>query len=416
MVSGCNIGKKNAYYLAVFVVYIFVFNDFIVQSFSYAKYLDELVAVFSILLAIFLCIRGGMRVRVNKEGNFGLLILFSINALVCSIRSDLQPFFSVVLPSLLLSVKFWLAMYFGYTLFEMLDLNQYAIKIFHHVKIIVWIFVILTIADNIIGLFPAVYRYGIKSTHLFYSVPTSFAAICVFLFSIVLSVSERVRHAKRYLAIILVLLCSTLRSKAIAAAFAFALIYYFIYVRKKKITIRTFVIFIPLLVFLAWDQIEFYFFSDIQSDSARYQLLITSIKIAKDYFPFGTGLGTFGSYFSAINYSPVYSMYHISNVHGLMKGATYYTSDSFWPMILGETGVIGLVIMIILIIRLYLRIQKIRSIDTAQYTSALCILIYLLIISFAESAFVNPISIPLAIWLGQSLRLIKNNKKEISVP
>lgn len=38
------------------------------------------------------------------------------------------------------------------------------------------------------------------------------------------------------------------------------------------------------------------------SDLARYYLLATSIKIVEDHFPIGAGLGTFGSYMSAIHF------------------------------------------------------------------------------------------------------------------
>ena len=95
-------------------------------------------------------------------------------------------------------------------------------------------------------------------------------------------------------------MCSSLRSKAFAAVFVFCIIYYFVFIREKKITLKTFLIFVPVIVFMVGDQIEYYFFSDIQSDSARYQLLVTSLSIAKNSFPFGTGFGTFGSYMSAI--------------------------------------------------------------------------------------------------------------------
>ena len=148
------------------------------------------------------------------------------------------------------------------------------------------------------------------------------------------------------------------------------------------------------------DQIEYYFFSDIQSDSARYQLLITALSIAKDSFPLGTGFGTFGSYMSAIHYSPVYRIYGISTVHGLIEGATYFTSDSFWPMILGETGVVGLASIVIVLGNMLKRLQKTKNIDLALYASGLVCMSYMLIISMAESAFVNPIAIPLAIVLG----------------
>lgn len=90
----------------------------------------------------------------------------------------------------------------------------------------------------------------------------------------------------------------------------------------------------------------------------------------------------------------------ISNVHGLIEGATYFTSDSFWPMILGETGIVGLVSIVIVIIRMIKRLQLIKSLDLALYASGLVCISYLLVISMAESAFVNPVAIPLAIVLG----------------
>ena len=136
---------------------------------------------------------------------------------------------------------------------------------------------------------------------------------------------------------------------------------------------------------------------------------MASISIAKDSFPIGTGFGTFGSYMSAIYYSPVYRIYGISNVNGLIEGATYFTSDSFWPMILGETGIVGLISIVLVIIRMIKRLQKIKNLDLSLYASGLVCISYMLIISMAESAFVNPVAIPLALVLGLIYRQDEKN-------
>lgn len=52
------------------------------------------------------------------------------------------------------------------------------------------------------------------------------------------------------------------------------------------------------------------------------------------------------------------------------------------------------------VIFLFLRVQKLYEIRKGLYLSGLIVLAYLLIASVAESAFVHPMAIPLAVWLG----------------
>lgn len=126
-------------------------------------------------------------------------------------------------------------------------------------------------------------------------------------------------------------------------AIAIVLICYFTFYRKKKITIKTLLLFVPLVVTLAWNQIYYYFFSSIQGDSARYQLLINSFKVIKDHFPIGSGFGTYASYYSGKYYSPIYSSYGLTGIYGLTRDNTSFISDSFWPMVFAQTGLIGTV-------------------------------------------------------------------------
>src|SRR6185436_21024610 len=77
-------------------------------------------------------------------------------------------------------------------------------------------------------------------------------------------------------------------------------------------------------------------------ENARSALYHTSILIARDHFPLGTGLATFGSHASKLFYSRVYSDYGISEVYGLSPRDSNFITDTFWPMVAGEGGVICL--------------------------------------------------------------------------
>lgn len=90
-----------------------------------------------------------------------------------------------------------------------------------------------------------------------------------------------------------------------------------------------------------------YFQEDEDSNVARVVMSYTSLKIAKDYFPFGVGFGKFASPTSRDTQSDIYHKYGIDHVYGLTfdylddPNRQNYMCDAFWPMILGETGVLG---------------------------------------------------------------------------
>ena len=96
--------------------------------------------------------------------------------------------------------------------------------------------------------------------------------------------------------------------------------------------------------------------------------------------------------------------YGIQNIEGITSSNPSYISDSFWPMILGQTGFLGLIAYICALLILFLEIQRLAQKNCYRYTSALCILVYLLISSTSESAFANPMAVPLAIYLGKMLQ------------
>lgn len=152
-----------------------------------------------------------------------------------------------------------------------------------------------------------------------------------------------------------------IKSLIAAAIVVFVFISYF----YNSIAIRyffyvSFVISIILLSFLGeplFEEASYkykLYFGENASKTPRNALYIAGYQIAKDYFPLGSGHGTFGSYPVGRNYSDIYYDYHLDKVHGLgpedAKGNTdsHFIFDTYWSGIMGEMGFIAFVLFLVL--------------------------------------------------------------------
>jgi hypothetical protein len=78
----------------------------------------------------------------------------------------------------------------------------------------------------------------------------------------------------------------------------------------------------------------------------RIAMYIASFNINKDFFPIGSGLGTFGSLASITSgYSKVYYDYGVSDIgrnsaEDVLNGH-HTLLDTYWPHIIGELGLLG---------------------------------------------------------------------------
>ena len=78
---------------------------------------------------------------------------------------------------------------------------------------------------------------------------------------------------------------------------------------------------------------------------ARPALYYRSVEMAADFFPLGTGQGTFGSVPANLIDSQVYSDYELDSVWGLdIDDELNFRMDTHWASILGEMGVLGLIL------------------------------------------------------------------------
>lgn len=406
--------QKHAYYIFIVLLYYFLLRDFLEQKVSAFGYVDELIAAFAIIV-FFLRLLGFKGVRsYKKKDNYWLgIFIMMLSGLLGNLMFHYQPFVKAALPDLFLCIKFWLWIEVGRYLYRRFDIGRYAKKILKHLRVITWFFLGLTLLDNVLRVFPAEIRHGFRSTTLFYFHPTSFAACMILLMAILVLLRSGIGKKKFYFyeIVLSILACSSWRSKIIGSVLLFWVIVYLVLIRKKKVTVWTMLLFVPPVLIVGWDQIQFYFMSDMIQGSPRYQLLAKSFLVARDHMPIGAGFATFASHYSGVYYSPLYSIYGISNVYGITATNISFISDSFWPMIIGQAGLIGTIGFVLAIYRLFKNIQKTRKINRVIYATGLFVLAYLLIESTSSAAFTHPIYMPIAFILAYVMKFA--NRSEI---
>lgn len=411
---GLKIRKFNFLYIMLIItIYLFVFQPALTELNPVFDYWDEFFAIcfFPILffrLIKFKCIKA-------KKIDFYLFLfccLFLIIGLIPNIKMKFQGIIPVLL-DILLNMKFYLAIFVAIYLFSNINFKKYRSKFEFHANITIVILFILMILDQIFKIFPDNgERFGLRSEQLFFGHPTGLAIIMFSLLLMSLIFAKDSKKNKKYLLMAILVEISTLRAKAIATSIAFLYLYIYMIILNKKLDIKSIWIIAILAVIVGWGQIKFYFLGKGNMTYARTALLTVSLIIMRKYFPFGIGFGTFASAPSAEYYSPVYYIYGLNNVWGLSKDYNDFVSDSFWPMIIGQTGALGFLCYVVILGILFYKIMKETRNNNKYKICGIGILMYLLISSTSESAFVNPRAVFLSLILGIIFIICQQEKSD----
>ena len=248
---------------------------------------------------------------------------------------------------------------------------------------------ILLLLDQFIGLFPqSLVRFGIITSNFIFTHPTELSCFGIVSFILILYL----RNCLGYRKVDYLLWISTFfivlkggRYKAVGFLALFGVMQIVI-LFVKKFKFKYVFLGIPVVWAVASKQI-LYYFTDITS--ARGRLYYNGFRIAKDYFPFGSGFGTFGTEFSRRRYSILYQWYGMSNVYGFSKKDPGYIADTMWPPIMAETGVIGLFSMLILFVEMILMVAK-KTFARRESLFLYGMILYGLFESIGDSVFMSP--------------------------
>lgn len=161
--------------------------------------------------------------------------------------------------------------------------------------------------------------------------------------------------------------------------------------RKPKYYVM-FAALVAAVIFVSWTKFNGYYVEGMEGDdvselAARPASYKTAFgKIIWDYFPFGSGLGSFATAAVAKEYSPLYYKYELNEIWGMTPDYTGFVADCFYPS-LAEYGVVGIFLFCVFWRRRLLEIKHIE--DMNHYKMALMTILALAIDSTSNTAYLS---------------------------
>ncbi|MBC2206103.1 hypothetical protein [Listeria booriae] len=236
-------------------------------------------------------------------------------------------------------------------------------------------------------------RFGIETVSFGFRHPAQFAATIIVMTIIHIFISWSEQGKMPYYILFANFLLVFLAGRTTSIGFYLCLLLIvLIFPYIKRIPIYVYALIGGVFYWLGSDRISNQFLGT--DGEARGVLLDTSFTIASDHAPFGAGLGMFGSHASRLNYSPLYEQYGISRVWGLTQESPNFVTDSYWAMIIGELGYLGMFFVFILIGYIFWLLYK--EVIGSQYQIKLLIflpLIYALLTSPIDTVLVSNTSV-----------------------
>ena len=168
-----------------------------------------------------------------------------------------------------------------------------------------------------------------------------------------------------------------------------------------------------VVIFFTWTKFNAYYVEGFQEDAqamARPATYETGMTIMfKDYIPFGSGLGSFGTAAAAKEYSPLYYQYHLDEIWGLDPSNPMFLADAFYPT-LAEYGIVGLFFFLWFWKRRLWETNKIPNL--IYYRMALMCILALALESTADSSYLSG----KGMGYFMILALCLNSARKVNVP
>lgn len=337
-----------------FIVILLLFQGTLENFIPLFKYMDELlilVLFIRTLYIIFIC-KEKLKYNILEMFTIGLLGLIFLIGIYSNINYNITSNLKNYFMSMILFFKPFLLYFLLKANFQNIKFNRSQLENFSKLLTILILIYTLIIITNIPFQFLKTYglRYGISVVGVGFSHPAELDFLVFALISIKLYLDEFLQKKSNQfnylLACSFIIIIFTGRSKALFFYIAFLGIYLLIKF-NKKLNIWYLFTLIPVLI----ATIAKRFFSEfLRQGSARGTLYTKSICVAKDFFPLGSGFGTFGTEYSRIDYSPLYYYYNMNTVYGLTPTHPAFITDAHWAGVIAELGFIGSLLYLLVII------------------------------------------------------------------
>lgn len=375
------------------IAVIFLFQAPLLDKISVFQYYDELVCMFFALYFILNFIKINIKfLKVEVICIFASLTLVVIG-LAGNYINGIQTNLSPILTDIGNNFKF-LLLYFS-VIFYMRNLpnREYLI---HCLATVVKITVVIASFFAVINFFIDInmsydVRFGLRSYQFIYGHAGTLNIAC-YMYLMILSadlINEKKKGKTkfRYLVLTLFIWCCTLRSRSFILALMYIFLAWFL-INRKTVKARYIIASFPILsisAYIAFPQIERYF---INSDAPRSILLRYGIKTMTRFFPIGSGFATYGTFAASKYYSKLYYEYGFTSGYGINYYDRQFLTDNYWPAIIGQFGVIGAILMVIILVCVFKSICMHTKKPELKLASLLGFL-SILISSAVTSSFAN---------------------------
>ena len=194
----------------------------------------------------------------------------------------------------------------------------------------------------------------------------------------------------RYIAVLLVLTGMLApKFKFMGEVVCFIALIFFIHKQLNFKSTKTFIsvaILMAIVLIVTWTRFDQYYVSGLDNEQlARPMTYKTSLKILVDYFPFGPGMGTFGTMGARDYYSPLYYEYQLNHIWGMGPNGAFIC-DAFYPT-LAQFGIVGLFLFCLFWRRRLLEMNQI--VDMRYYRVAFMAFFCLAIEQTADSSYLS---------------------------
>ncbi|MBQ8987322.1 MAG: hypothetical protein IJ100_08845 [Lachnospiraceae bacterium] len=347
------------------IMTLFLFQTLLENYFSQASYIDEgLAALFCGVFVLDLVVSGGARIR---EIGICFLILWATAAgLYGNWKFGIQDVNSAIYLDIVSHFKYAL-LYLGVTSaarkrhWNMEEAARIPVLLAKGYLIVLFVFGVLNIFVDL-GMYGEI-RYGLRNYSFVFGTPGIVTNTVLYIIMLLLldAALHEGRSNKGFLLMAIAVLIMVIKSRSLILA-ATALVLFESFVLEKKQDMRFRMLGIAIIGgFIGYPQYQNYFVNGVTANrgTAPRQLFWQGgLRLFQEYFPYGTGFGTFGSSTAATNYSQLYYILEFNTVAGMQPTNTKYLNDTFWPMIFTQLGLFGMIPYILLMIIIFYDIYR----------------------------------------------------------
>ena len=347
------------------IMTLFLFQTLLENYFSQASYIDEgLAALFFGVFVLDLIVSGEARIR---ELAVCFLILWATAAgLYGNWKFGIQDTNSAIYLDIVSHFKYAL-IYLGVTSaarkqqWDMAEAARIPILLAKGYLIVLFVFGVLNIFVDL-GMYGGI-RYGLRNYAFVFGTPGIVTNTVLYIIMLLLldAALHEERPNKGFLLMAIAVLIMVIKSRSLIIA-ATTLVLFESFVLEKKQNMRLRIVGIAIIGgIIGYPQYQDYFVNGVTANrgTAPRQLFWQGgLRLFKEYFPYGTGFGTFGSSTAATNYSSLYYILEFDKVPGMKPTNTMYLNDTFWPMIFTQLGLIGMIPYIVLLVIIFYDIYR----------------------------------------------------------